>query len=132
MVVSKLLLTGFDKFLSFPSNPSEEIVNRLKEREIGKYICHTMILPVDFEDSFSNLLKTLEKEGYDVVLSLWLAYGRNVISLERVALNLIDDGVRKDNRGRVIEDEKRKTFFFSFKRKANAENIAMLSDLLKV
>ena len=105
MVVDKLLLTGFEKFLSFPTNPSEEIAKRLKGRKIGKYQCDSVILPVDFEESASVLSDTLKRGSYDLVLSLGLAYSREVISLERVALNLIDDGARKDNKGRIIEDE---------------------------
>ena len=80
MVVKKLL-TGFNKFLSFPSNPSEEIANRFKGREIGKYLCHTKVLPVDFEESSSSLIAALEKEAYDLVLSFGLAYSRDAISL---------------------------------------------------
>ena len=105
MVVNKLLLTGFEKFLSFPTNPSEEVANRFKGKKVGKYQCDSIILPVDFEESISTLSNTLEKGSYDLVLSLGLAYSREVISLERVALNLIDDGVRKDNKGRIIEDK---------------------------
>ena len=104
MAVDKLLLTGFEKFLSFPTNPSEDLVNRFRDRKIGKYQCDSITLPVDFEESVSILSSTLEKGSYDMVLSLGLAYSREVISLERVALNLIDDGFRKDNKGRIIED----------------------------
>ena len=105
MAVGKLLLTGFEKFLSFPTNPSEEVAKRLKGRKVGKYQCDSITLPVDFEESVAILSDTLEKGSYDLALSLGLAYSREVISLERVALNLIDDGVRKDNKGRIIEDK---------------------------
>ena len=105
MAVGKLLLTGFEKFLSFPTNPSEEVAKRLKGRKVGKYQCDSITLPVDFEESVAILSDTLEKGSYDLALSLGLAYSREVISLERVALNLIDDGVRKNNKGRIIEDK---------------------------
>ena len=54
--MDKLLLTGFEKFLSFATNPSEEIANRFKGKKVGKYQCDSVILPVDFEQSIGSEL----------------------------------------------------------------------------
>ena len=104
--MKRLLLTGFEKFLSFSSNPSEEIAFELNQKKIGSYHCYSVILPVDFEKSSKVLLQTLDEGPFDAILSLGLAYSREEISLERVAINLIDDALRKDNSGRSIEDQK--------------------------
>jgi pyroglutamyl-peptidase len=104
--VKKLLLTGFEKFLDFSSNPSEEIVLAFNQKKVGPFLCHSIILPVDFEKSPQILLQALESDEFDAVLSLGLAFSRDFLSLEKIAINLIDDVERKDNRGKIIEDQK--------------------------
>ncbi|MEE2743650.1 MAG: peptidase C15 [Bdellovibrionota bacterium] len=104
--MKRLLLTGFEKFLSFSSNPSEEIAFELNQKKVGSYHCSSVILPVDFENSSKVLLETLDQGDFDAILSLGLAFSREEVSLERVAINLIDDAARKDNSGRYIEDQK--------------------------
>jgi len=104
--VKKLLLTGFETFLDFSSNPSEEIILAFDKKKVGPFECHTMVLPVDFEKSPEILLQALECDEFDAVLSLGLAFSRDFLSLEKIAINLIDDVERKDNRGKIIEDQK--------------------------
>lgn len=104
--MKKLLLTGFETFLDFSSNPSEEIVLAFDKKKVGLFQCHSMVLPVDFEKSPEILLQALEIGEFDAVLSLGLAFSRDFLSLEKIAINLIDDVERKDNRGKKIEDQK--------------------------
>jgi pyroglutamyl-peptidase len=56
------------------------------------------VLPVAFADALTELAVTLEQETPALVLALGQAGGRTCLSLERVAVNLIDARI-PDNRG---------------------------------
>lgn len=100
--MKKLLLTGFEPFLQFPINPTENIVKQLDGETIGEYVVKGVLLPVDFEKSPVKLLEAIEAEKPDAVVSLGLAGGRNCITPERVAINCRDGAA--DNNGVQYED----------------------------
>lgn len=101
--MKKLLLTGFEPFLAYPQNPTMQIVEKLHGSVIGDYMISGKILSVDFNASGSELLKLIEEEEPDAVLSLGLAGGRHKMTPERVALN-VKDG-EPDNNGHQPVDE---------------------------
>ena len=74
--MKKLLLTGFEPFLSFPVNPTMQLVEKLDGTVIGDYKICGKILSVNFNASGEELLNYIEKETPDAVLSLGLAGGR--------------------------------------------------------
>lgn len=100
--MKKLLVTGFEPFLDFPINPTEEVVNALNGKTIAGYEVIGKILPVDFQESAKQCLMHLDEYQPDVVISLGLAGGRNKMTPERIAINCRDGAV--DNRGVKLQD----------------------------
>jgi pyroglutamyl-peptidase len=99
----RVLLTAFEPFGEFPHNPSAQVVAALVARPPRGMSFHAALLPVDTERVGETLAAALEEAQPQVVLSLGLAAGRSVMSLERVALNLLDFPI-PDNRGVRCED----------------------------
>lgn len=101
--MKKLLLTGFEPFLNYSTNPTMEIVESLHERKIGQYTIHSEILPVEFKVSGLKLMEHIEKIQPDAIISLGLAGGRPQFTPERIAININDGPV--DNSGYAPVDE---------------------------
>lgn len=99
----KILLTGFEPFDKSPINPSEQVVQALAAETIPGVELEMAILPVDFERGPAALLQVLETVQPEAVLCLGQASRRAVISIERVAVNLLDFGI-PDNAGALIKD----------------------------
>jgi pyroglutamyl-peptidase len=92
----KILVTGFKPFLHHTQNCSEILLKQLQNerRDI-----ETLLLPVSFQNSFSEFKKHWQAQGpYKGVLMLGQANGRKEICLERVALNWMESKVA-DNEG---------------------------------
>jgi pyroglutamyl-peptidase len=101
-LVRKVLVTGFEPFHKSSSNPSQVIVEKLREEKIPNLYCE--VLPVEFGKSAEVLIKIIEEVKPDVVISLGQAEGRNAITPERVAINL-DDARIADNAGKTPHEE---------------------------
>ena len=95
--MKQLLLTGFEPFLDFSTNPTYQIVNDLDGKEIHGFQIIGNILSVDFKKSGKQMLSILDKYYPDAVISLGLAAGRDCVNLERIAINCNDGPV--DNSG---------------------------------
>jgi pyroglutamyl-peptidase len=102
--MKRVLLTGFEPFAGASLNPSEQIVNALKARQIEGVELHTAVLPVVFTESSELLRHLIKLHKPDIVICLGQAEGRREISFERVAINL-DDARLADNAGRVVLDQ---------------------------
>lgn len=102
IVMKKLLLTGFEPFLDFPINPSEQIIRALDGERIGDYEVVGRTLQVEFARSGPEIIRYFELENPDAVISLGLAGGRNNITIERIAINCIDG--EADNSGVKYQD----------------------------
>ncbi|WP_026370497.1 pyroglutamyl-peptidase I [Kallotenue papyrolyticum] len=100
----RVLLTGFEAFGGQPVNPSERVVHRLARHSLPGIELHTAILPVDHEQGPAALLDAVEHFRPDAVICLGEAGGRMRISIERVAINLLDDRI-PDNAGRQLVDQ---------------------------
>lgn len=101
--MKKLLLTGFEPFLSFTLNPTMKIVEELDGKTIGDYQVVGKIMTVDFATSGQQLLSLIEATNPDAVISLGLAGGRYKITPERIAINCKDG--EPDNMGYSPIDE---------------------------
>lgn len=101
--MKKLLLTGFEPFLSFTLNPTMKIVEELDGKMIGDYQVVGKIMTVDFASSGQQLLSLIEATNPDAVISLGLAGGRYKITPERIAINCKDG--EPDNMGYSPIDE---------------------------
>ena len=96
-------LTGFEPFDGDTVNPSGEVAKQLDGRVIGDCVVRSVILPVQHEAARALVAPLLEAPGLVAVVHLGLAGGRARISLERVAVNVMDYS-RPDAHGQVLRD----------------------------
>ncbi|MEQ6896775.1 pyroglutamyl-peptidase I [Microbacterium sp. KR10-403] len=96
--MSGVLLTGFEPFADDPVNPSGDAVRLAAELWDGPETLVTAVLPVTFADAGVRLRALIAEHDPDVVLATGLASGRSTVSIERVAVNLIDASI-PDNAG---------------------------------
>lgn len=93
-----VLLTGFEPFGGEPINPSQEIVRALDGEAIRNHRVVGAILPVTFASTLPMLQDLLATHRPRLAIALGQAGGRGELSLERVAINLIDARIA-DNAG---------------------------------
>ena len=98
-----ILLTGFEPFDGDTINPSGEVAKQLDGRVLGDCVVRSVILPVQHEAARAVVAPLLEAPGLVAVVHLGLAGGRARISLERVAVNVMDYS-RPDAHGQVLRD----------------------------
>jgi len=99
----RILITGFEPFGESSVNPSERLVNTLASRSFTGVELSTRILPVDTQRAPQQLLAALEEVQPEAVICLGEAARRAKISIERVAVNLLDF-VIPDNSGQKLQD----------------------------
>lgn len=85
-----VLLVGFQPFAGETVNPSQMLVERLDGEIIGGCNVVGTVLPVCFDNTRAALEERIDWHQPRLVLALGQAGGRAELSLERVALNLID------------------------------------------
>ena len=100
----RLLLTGFEPFDGSTVNPSEQAVRRLAAEGFPGVDLVTAILPVDRLRGPEKLLQAVEESQPDAILCLGEASSRAVLSIERLAVNLLNFAI-PDNQGVQVEDE---------------------------
>lgn len=97
--MKKILMTGFEPFGGESSNPSWEAVSQLDQSLIaGSHRIIGLQLPCEFEASLSVLNEALNALQPEIVIAVGQAGGRCDLSVERVAINLIDARIA-DNAG---------------------------------
>ena len=96
-----LLLTGFEPFDGDSVNPSGEVAKQLDGRVIGDAVVRSVILPVQHEAARARVAPLLDAPELAAVVHLGLAGGRARVSLERVAVNVMDYS-RPDAHGQVL------------------------------
>ncbi len=99
----KLLLIGFEPFGGESINPSAEVARALDGTDIRDAHIVAAILPVAFGrvvDALDSLLRTHRP---DFVVALGQAGGRNAISFERIAVNLIDARIADNDGSQPID-----------------------------
>ncbi|MFA5523041.1 MAG: pyroglutamyl-peptidase I [Tissierellales bacterium] len=99
----KILVTAFDPFGGETVNPAYEAVKMLEDKIKGADIVKLEI-PTVFGKSIEKLEEALEKERPDAVICVGQAGGRSEITVERIAINIVDARI-KDNEGNMPEDE---------------------------
>lgn len=93
-----VLLTGFDPFGGDSINPSWEAVSRLHGETVAGRCIAAEQLPTTFGGAPRILRAALRKHAPELVLCIGQAGGRTALSLERVAINVIDARI-PDNAG---------------------------------
>lgn len=99
-----VLLTGFEPFDGEPVNASWEVVRALEGATLGGHRIVTRCLPSTFTKAFATLESAMREQDPAAVVAVGQAGGRGKISLERVAINLIDARI-PDNDGAQPIDE---------------------------
>lgn len=102
--MTTVLLTGFEPFGGDAVNPSGEAVHLAAAQWNGPEVLVTAVLPVTFEGAADALEQLLDEHDPDVVVAVGLAGGRSGITIERVAVNLVDARI-PDNAGAQPIDE---------------------------
>ncbi|HKM29480.1 MAG TPA: hypothetical protein VJZ51_01820 [Bacilli bacterium] len=93
--MKKITITAFEPFGIIPTNSSLEVLKALPEENITK-----LILPVSYQKC-DQAIKSLLLEGQpDFLLLLGQAQNRRVVSLEQIAINLINTPT-PDNDGKA-------------------------------
>ena len=88
-----LLVTGFQPFAGSTQNPSAEIATALPKvlsALPGSPKVVAAVLPVVFEEAFTEVAELIAEHQPRAVLCLGQAEGRRAVSFERVALNFQD------------------------------------------
>jgi len=93
----KILLTAFEPFGGEAINPAQEAVNAIPERVAGARIVK-LAVPTVFGRSIETVYEAMKRESPDAVLCVGQAGGRAELTVERVAINLIDAEI-PDNEG---------------------------------
>ena len=99
----KLLITGFDPFGGAVINPAYEAVKLLPDHIAGFDIIKLEV-PTVFVDDGLVLSKAIEENHPDVVICVGQAGGRSGMTIEKVAVNLMDARI-PDNKGQQPLDE---------------------------
>jgi pyroglutamyl-peptidase len=92
------LLLGFEPFNGDDINPSQRIVAALDGERIAGHTVVSRTLPTEFARAVEMLAELIDEHRPSLVLALGQAGGRTGISIERVAINLIDARI-PDNTG---------------------------------
>ena len=98
-----ILLTGFEPFGGETINPAWEVARALHNQLIGGATVHARCLPTSFGEAPEVLAQALAALHPGVVIALGQASGRCEISIERLAINLIDARIA-DNAGQRPQD----------------------------
>lgn len=96
--MTTVLITGIEPFESDPTNPSWEIARALDGERIDGATLVARQLPCVFGRANLELVAAIEATQPSLVLALGLASGRSEISVERVAIKVIDARI-PDNAG---------------------------------
>jgi len=99
-----LLVTGFEPFAGDDINPSGELARLLHGRRVGAAQVAGVCLPCVFDRALPALMAALQQHRPHWVLALGLAGSRSAISVERVAINLVDARI-PDNAGAQPVDQ---------------------------
>ena len=100
----KFLVTGFEPFGQSSINPSEQVVQVMAGQKFEEFGVETAVLPVHRFHGPQTLLSLVQQARPDAVVCLGEAGGRTAVSIERVAVNLLDFRLA-DNDGLVVQDE---------------------------
>ena len=101
-----ILVTGFEPFGGSAVNPSEQLAKKLAEMQpLPAHRVEMRILAVDRNQGPQALINALGEIHPEVVICLGEATGRAAISIERVAINLLDFRIPDNSGNQVIDAE---------------------------
>jgi pyroglutamyl-peptidase len=103
--IPTVLLTGFEPFGGERANPSWEIAKLLDRRTLASIRVRALRIPVDYRRALAKLRAAIDESAPAALLGLGQAGGRPALSLERVAINLVDQH-KRDGSGAGHRSEK--------------------------
>lgn len=83
-----VLVTGFETFGSYTTNPSQIIAETLNGTTVDGAAIIGIVLPVDFNTSIEQAITAIELYHPDLVMSLGLNARAHEIRIEKVGINL--------------------------------------------
>lgn len=99
-----VLLTGYEPFGDYETNPSARLASDLNDVTADEYTIIGKELPVVFDEARPLVEDAIETHQPEVVLSTGLMPGREAVTVERVGINVRDyDGV-PDNADQIPVD----------------------------
>ncbi|UOB20935.1 pyroglutamyl-peptidase I [Macrococcus armenti] len=101
--MKRILITGFEPFDGAKINPSYEAVNALPETIDGAQIIK-MQIPTVFYKGAALIRDAIMKNLPDIIICVGQAGGRSAISIEQVAINIVEARI-PDNEGNQPQDE---------------------------
>jgi pyroglutamyl-peptidase len=104
LMKDRILVTGFEPFGGDRLNPSREVALQLDGRRVAGHAIVGRCLPCAFGTALAALQSLIDDVRPCVVIALGLAGSRAAVSIERVAINLIDARIA-DNAGAQPIDE---------------------------
>ncbi len=93
-----VLLTGFEPFGGEDVNPAQDVVRELAGERIAGHRVEPAVLPVTFAGMAEMLAEAIASTRPSLVVAIGQAGNRARISIERVAINLVDARIA-DNAG---------------------------------
>ncbi|MFD2178301.1 pyroglutamyl-peptidase I [Veronia pacifica] len=102
--MTKILITGFEAFGGETINPTERVIQRLKDSDVNGAQIVTCVAPVVRYESVKKVMSAIEEHKPDAIICLGQAGGRAGVTPERVAIN-IDDYRIADNAGNQVIDQ---------------------------
>ncbi|MCY4523406.1 MAG: hypothetical protein OXB84_01575 [Halobacteriovoraceae bacterium] len=97
-----LTITGFQPFLDFPLNTSEEVVKHMASRSTshGPFVVDTHVFPVVYRDSKKQLENVIRENRPDIFIITGVSRKTHTLCLESTAKNR-DNSESPDNLGDV-------------------------------
>lgn len=134
-----LLLTYFGPFPGVPVNPTvalAEGAQRLLTRMRPDLNVITRELPVSYDGSSAALRAVLQEVQPDALISLGVAVGRDVVSLEQVAINLDSAGIEDNDGDRRCDEpivpDGREAYFSSLPVRASFERLRAAGEPVEI
>ena len=134
-----LLLTFFGPFPGVPVNPTvalAEGAQRLLTRMRPDLNVITRELPVSYDGSSAALRAALQEVQPDALISLGVAVGRDVVSLEQVAINLDSAGIEDNDGDRRCDEpivpDGREAYFSSLPVRASFERLRAAGEPVEI
>lgn len=107
----RLLLTGFEPWSTHPSNPAQQLAERLDGWAAADLRVHSLVLPVTRTGAPAAVRAALRELRPDAVLHLGLAASRTALTVERWAHNeadfVVPDNAGAQPRGEPLREDGR-------------------------
>lgn len=88
--MKKILLSGFGDWAGSSANPAEAVAKALDGQSVAQAKIHTVIAPSIFAEMIGAVTEEIDRISPDIVLMLGEFNGRSMLTVERLAQNLID------------------------------------------